>query len=447
MRRSEAQAILPERTGAPIPMREAVRVSAVRAVPGTGAAAGESGARPVPAGAGVRPAPSAVAAAPAGGGEARGQLVALIRERLTSLQALLGRDATALDLVADPDDHGLLGQVADRLLTHLGHPDTGMRRLIGEQIIAGLAPNVTDPGFFETGLGVLLAQVGAGLGQAGVLSWPEAAQRLGVDTRTVAGMVADGRLHTLGDGVAAASVHALAATGARAPADSADAPPAVAAETSAERRPRRESRRGAGNAYPIFGEYGRLADTGELVQCHACGAWFSTLPSHLRVHGVTSDAYRECYGLPPGTPLAARTVRERLSPKRRIAPAGDLVSPVFRARLEACAAFRDSHHGRLPRRGSHADPAERALGEWLRRVAVLIERRPPDKAYLDEGRVALLDERLPEWRSLSPAPVPGTVFEERVNGLRDFLREQGRLPAPTCHLYSTSSPPKRKFMR
>ncbi|PRI11591.1 MucR family transcriptional regulator [Leucobacter massiliensis] len=349
------------------------------------------------------------------GPEARVQLVALIRERITNLQALLGRDTTALDLEHDADDHGLLGQVAERLLAQLQHPEERSRRLIGERIVAGLAPNVRDPRFFRTELGVLLAQAGAGIDQAGVVSLRDAAASLGVDTRTVAGMIADGRLHTLGDGVAAASVHALAARTAHS-----GAQPGHRSEIEPYHpagRPGTESITD-GEPHPVFGEYGRLADTGELVQCHACGGWFSTLPSHLRVHRLSSAAYRERYGLSPDTPLAARTVRERLSAKGRRAPAHELVSPVFRARVEECAAFCDSHQGRLPGRGTLAEPAERALGEWLRSVTLLIQRRPAEKAYLDEGRIALLDERLPGWRSLTTALAVTTAHPQWAGELR-----------------------------
>lgn len=44
---------------------------------------------------------------------------------------------------------------------------------------------------------------------------------------------------------------------------------------------------------------GRLevSDDGSQVQCHVCGRWYGGLSAHVRVHGLTTDAYKERYGL------------------------------------------------------------------------------------------------------------------------------------------------------
>ena len=39
--------------------------------------------------------------------------------------------------------------------------------------------------------------------------------------------------------------------------------------------------------------------SGDRIQCLLCGKWFQRLPSHLKaIHEMTSDEYKEMYGLP-----------------------------------------------------------------------------------------------------------------------------------------------------
>ena len=39
--------------------------------------------------------------------------------------------------------------------------------------------------------------------------------------------------------------------------------------------------------------------SGDRIQCLLCGKWFKRLPTHLKaIHDMTSDEYKEMYGLP-----------------------------------------------------------------------------------------------------------------------------------------------------
>lgn len=44
-------------------------------------------------------------------------------------------------------------------------------------------------------------------------------------------------------------------------------------------------------------------DDGERVQCHVCGRFYGSLPTHIRTHGLDADAYKARFGLARGTPL------------------------------------------------------------------------------------------------------------------------------------------------
>jgi hypothetical protein len=50
-------------------------------------------------------------------------------------------------------------------------------------------------------------------------------------------------------------------------------------------------------ALPPFGEM-RFSEDGMRVQCHVCGRWLGSLNTHVRVHDMTMDAYKEIYELP-----------------------------------------------------------------------------------------------------------------------------------------------------
>ena len=54
-----------------------------------------------------------------------------------------------------------------------------------------------------------------------------------------------------------------------------------------------------------------VEDDGSRLQCHVCGEWYSGLSSHIRVHGLTVQAYKERYGLARSTSLWSPEYQER----------------------------------------------------------------------------------------------------------------------------------------
>jgi len=83
-------------------------------------------------------------------------------------------------------------------------------------------------------------------------------------------------------------------------------------------RPAPEPQPGRGDLPPA----GMLIDDddGGRVQCHACGRFFGSLVTHVRMHGLDADRYKEAYGL-------ARTA--------------SLLSPATAAKQRAAALARD----------------------------------------------------------------------------------------------------------
>jgi len=37
--------------------------------------------------------------------------------------------------------------------------------------------------------------------------------------------------------------------------------------------------------------------SGDKVQCHVCGRWLGSLNTHVRMHGLDAETYKETYGL------------------------------------------------------------------------------------------------------------------------------------------------------
>ena len=93
----------------------------------------------------------------------------------------------------------------------------------------------------------------------------------------------------------------------------------------------------------IYGTRGVLAydEATDRVQCHVCGGWYRILSAdHLKRHGLTAAAYKECYGLSrtvrlesPNVTTSHRRNRELLAP-RHVRPVV-CVSPAFCARRGA----------------------------------------------------------------------------------------------------------------
>jgi len=69
--------------------------------------------------------------------------------------------------------------------------------------------------------------------------------------------------------------------------------------------------------------YGSLPVVGELrydgykIQCHICGKWYRGLATHIRVHGLTADEYREEFSLNRTQPLCSPDISDGLADKLR----------------------------------------------------------------------------------------------------------------------------------
>jgi len=67
---------------------------------------------------------------------------------------------------------------------------------------------------------------------------------------------------------------------------------------------REECRRKVLKGFPWDGKFETKKEvndyfSGDKIQCLLCGKWFQRLPTHLKaIHAMTSDEYREMYGLP-----------------------------------------------------------------------------------------------------------------------------------------------------
>lgn len=92
----------------------------------------------------------------------------------------------------------------------------------------------------------------------------------------------------------------------------------------------------------------------------------------------------------------------------------------FRQRLDQLVAWLDSNQ-RWPQERC-PDPAEAALGSWLRHV-----RHADTSGALSDERVQLMDERAPGWR-LNTAEARAERFAQRLNDYAQFRQQHGREP-------------------
>lgn len=101
---------------------------------------------------------------------------------------------------------------------------------------------------------------------------------------------------------------------------------------------------------PIYGDLGVLADDGEKVQCHCCGAYYHALPVHVyRAHDVTVDEYKALFGLPRQRGLTgpASHAKRHASMKAR---GFDIASVGFRPTPEQRSAYASVARRRATRR-------------------------------------------------------------------------------------------------
>lgn len=67
---------------------------------------------------------------------------------------------------------------------------------------------------------------------------------------------------------------------------------------------------------PARGQVTFSAD-GERVQCHACGRWLRSLNTHLRMHGLNAETYKETYDLKRTTSLWPTNLKHKQSEAAR----------------------------------------------------------------------------------------------------------------------------------
>ncbi|GAA0427024.1 hypothetical protein Acor_65800 [Acrocarpospora corrugata] len=137
-----------------------------------------------------------------------------------------------------------------------------------------------------------------------------------------------------------------------------------------------------------IGELARDEETGK-VRCHLCGRSFRALGSHIRVHDLTADAYREAFGLYATKALTSHELSEvrrgrqqrlyrrsaatraSLEPGRKLARSGKLNTLARRDSPQRRAAqLRELEDGRATR--------ARAAGERL--LTALTDAGFPDEA-------------------------------------------------------------------
>lgn len=209
---------------------------------------------------------------------------------------------------------------------------------------------------------------------------------------------------------------------------------------------------------PLYGERGILADDGERVECHCCGRWFHHLGRHVvAAHGLTTDEYREAFGLNRGTGLAGVRYRakQRVNAARQLhhtwATAAERVraiTPEQRringSRTWRAEAKKDPHNQavqrELSRRGAEKTRAAIAAGTWQRPVG----RNPQASGTRGSARFReLLAD--PAWKAAWAQKVSagrggrarvtvacvicGTPFETSPTAVR---RGYGKICGPAC---------------
>jgi hypothetical protein len=122
--------------------------------------------------------------------------------------------------------------------------------------------------------------------------------------------------------------------------------PVMARLSSLEKRYRR--RRKVLKGFPWEGKFQTKEEvykyfSGDRIQCLLCGKWFGRLPTHLlAIHSMTSDEYKELYGLPWKRGLCGRENSMKLSKNLK-----ERYANGFRPDLEA-ARERVDHSKRRP---------------------------------------------------------------------------------------------------
>lgn len=155
---------------------------------------------------------------------------------------------------------------------------------------------------------------------------------------------------------------------------------------------------------PRHGRHGVLADDGERVQCHECGAWYRSLSSHLsRRHSMTTAQYKAAHGVPQSIGLTSAATRERF---------------VTAAVTRDAAASLDGARGRKARGTKHAHPvapiARAALDRNLAKAR--IRARETNTIQSDE-QVVDMRERRARGESLRSIAERYDTTPKRVSGI------------------------------
>jgi predicted flap endonuclease-1-like 5' DNA nuclease len=179
---------------------------------------------------------------------------------------------------------------------------------------------------------------------------------------------------------------------------------------------------------PLHGRLGVLADDGERVQCHLCGAFFGNLGGHVsQVHGVSPEDYKRSFGLNATTGLigpALRAARQREGAERKhSADYARFVAAGERARADRKDQPRATK-GRQLRLEQRLDPTVQAarLAALARANAALAERRangtsrPSGWGGRDPKQVSALGQA--RLRELRADPTWRQRFAQRVSEAR-----------------------------
>lgn len=177
---------------------------------------------------------------------------------------------------------------------------------------------------------------------------------------------------------------------------------------------------------------------GGRIQCLECGRWYGQLCVHLRVHGLTADAYRARHGLRVHQPLTAPDVSARMA---AAATAVRDARPDIRERTE------QAMRKRVAKRtdGTASRRARETAEDWERREQLRRERAERTAARNQAAGKETLRQLEACARRLGHASLPAyfaldlpdrVVAEQlgmsrsRVSAIRVEVTGQRRRPGP-----------------
>lgn len=150
---------------------------------------------------------------------------------------------------------------------------------------------------------------------------------------------------------------------------------------------------------PIHGRIGAVDDTGETIQCHICGEFFSFLGGHIRLHDVTPEEYRAIFGLAKGFGLASTDYKQKHRSMMINRPGA--IERIRQLGKEWTASL-------TPEQRSHFQPSKRRMQANESSSVGLRERY---KTTLSAS-IKLSEEDIMEIRSIDPRPSCKQSFRE-----------------------------------